>query len=56
MITNYVLKSIILSGLTIFSIFIVDCIFYKIGAKEEKNDAFWYLSLFLALVIFQFYK
>lgn len=47
---NSLLKSIISSSLYLLILF-VELITYKTGFISERHDAFWFISLFLAIVI-----
>ena len=49
---NGLLKSIISSSLYLLILFVVELIAYKTGFISERHDAFWFISLFLAIVIF----
>ncbi len=50
---NGVFKSIILSSLYVLILFVVERISYKLGINDVKHDAFWFISLFVALAIFR---
>lgn len=47
------LESIISSSLYVLILFIVERISYKLGIDDVKHDTFWFISLFVALVIFR---